>query len=244
MSSPGGVHGASVKGPRHADNQDRYLAMAMGQGAVLAVADGMGGMAGGALAAQTAIDVVRARVDAAVVTPEALSGIIMEAGERIAARADADPALEGMGTTLVVAVAAGGRAVWAHAGDSRLYHLGRGVLTQVTRDHRFLQDLIDSGDVEPAELPRHPLRNVLDQCVGCPGLQPDCGVLPVRDGDLLVLTTDGLHDHVGPQMLREVLASSPDLGRACGELMAAAQRAGSTDDVSLVIFRVSTDGSA
>jgi protein phosphatase len=239
MSSPERLHGASVTGTRHADNQDRYLARAAGHGAVLAVADGMGGLAGGALAAQTAIDLVRARVDVAAVTPEALREIIVEAGERIAARADADPALEGMGTTLVVAVAAGERAVWAHAGDSRLYHLSRGVLAQVTRDHRFLQDLVDSGDVLPEELSRHPLRNVLDQCVGCPGLRPDCGELSMRDGDLLVLTTDGLHDHVGPAMLQEVLTSSPDLGFVSAELMAAARRAGSTDDVSLVIFRFS-----
>lgn len=244
MSSQGRVHGASVKGARRKDNQDRYLALAAGHGAVLAVADGMGGLAGGALAAQAAIDLVRARVDVAAVTPEVLREIIVEAGARIAARADADPALEGMGTTLVVAVAVGERAVWAHAGDSRLYHLSRGLLAQVTRDHRFLQDLLDSGDVLPEELSRHPLRNVLDQCVGCPGLWPDCGELSVRDGDMLVLTTDGLHDHVAPAMLQEALTSSPDLGIVSGGLMAAARRAGSTDDVSLVIFRVSLGESA
>lgn len=229
-----------MQGFRHGDNQDRYLARVTGQGAVLAVADGMGGLAGGALAARTAIDLVRARVNGSAMTPADLAGIIAEAGERIAVLADTDPALDGMGTTLVVAVAAGARVVWAHAGDSRLYHLGGGVLTQVTRDHRFLQDLLDSGDVSAADLPSHPLRNLLDQCVGCPGLQPDCGVLPVRDGDLLVLTTDGLHDHVEPQTLRDMLISSPDLDLAVDRLITQARDAGSTDDVSLVMLRVGT----
>jgi protein phosphatase len=238
MSRPARVRGASVRGLRHGDNQDRFLVLETPQGAVLAVADGMGGLAGGALAAQAAIDLVRTRINGSAVTPADLAGIIVQAGDQVAALAAADPALEGMGTTLVVVVVAGDRAVWAHAGDSRLYHLGDGVLTQVTRDHRFLQDLLDSGDVAAAELPNHPLRNLLDQCVGCPDLRPDCGVLSVRDGDLLVLTTDGLHDHVGPRTLRDELVVFPDLDLISSRLITEARRAGSTDDASLVLFRI------
>lgn len=80
--------------------------------------------------------------------------------------------LMGLGTTLTAAVVRGAQAFWAHAGDSRLYHAGRDDLVQVSRDHRFVQELIDSGELTRQEASRHPLRNYLDQCLGSP---PGCG---------------------------------------------------------------------
>lgn len=232
------VHAHSICGRRHPENQDRFLSQSVGKPMVLAVADGMGGMAGGGLASQTAIDLLDQWIGGAPADAAGLVELIRAAGERVAGLAQSDPSLEGMGTTMTVVVVGDGTASWAHAGDTRLYHFGQGVLTQITRDHRFLQDLLDSGDVLPAELPRHPLRNLLDQCVGCPGLEPDCGCFSVSDGDLLLLTSDGLHDHVDVATMRRLLEADNDLGEAAKRLAAQAVQGGSTDDVTAVLCRI------
>lgn len=205
---------------------------------MLVVADGMGGNSGGGLAAETAIDVLDSRIGNERVDAQALAGLVLQAGEAVTAQAASNADLEGMGTTLLVVVVRDGQVFWAHAGDSRLYRLGGGALTQVTRDHRFLQDLLDSGDVTLAELPRHPLRSVLDQCVGCPGLEPDCGGFPVSDGDLLVLTTDGVHDHVDQGRMLRILNSEHDLAEMAQRLISEAVEGGSTDDLSVVLCRI------
>lgn len=244
MSSASLWHIHTACGRRHPANQDCSLARGAGQGVVLAVADGMGGTAGGGLAAQTAIRLLDRRIDGEHADEAGLVEMIRAAGEKIAGLAAENPSLEGMGTTLTVVVVDKGQASWAHVGDTRLYHLGGGVLTQITRDHRFLQDLLDSGDVSPAELPRHPLRNLLDQCVGCPGLEPDCGSIPVAEGDLLLLTSDGLHDHVEVTTMRRLLEAENDLRDVAKRLAAECVQNGSTDDVTIVLCRIGKQAGA
>jgi len=224
---------------RRPDNQDRILTRELaGGGVLLAVADGMGGAAAGGLAAEIAVQYLVNALNGEVLHAGILAEALRAAGQEIASVARTEASLEGMGTTLTVVAVGEGKAYWAHAGDSRLHHFGAGVLTQVSRDHRFLQDLIDSGDVTPAELPRHPLRNVLDQCLGCPVMRPDSGSLAVSPGDLLLLTSDGVHDHVLRERLLELFRSPLSLEEMTDALIGEARQAGSTDDVSAVLCRI------
>lgn len=224
---------------RRPDNQDRTLTTRLaGGGALLAVADGMGGAAAGGLAAEIAVRYLENAVSGQGVRADILAETLTCASREIASFSQADASLDGMGTTLTVVAVHDGTASWAHVGDSRLYHLGAGGLRQISRDHRFLQDLIDCGDVTLAELPGHPLRNVLDQCLGCPGVRPDRGSFAVSPRDLLLLTSDGVHDHVTPDRMAELLLSAMCLEDMAGALIAEARRAGSTDDLSAVLCRV------
>jgi PPM family protein phosphatase len=229
----------SAVGLRHPDNQDRILTRVLtGEGVLLAVADGMGGAVAGGLASEVAIRFLEQALNGVSLDPEVLAEALQRAGEEIASLSFAREDLEGMGTTLTVVAIEDGKACWAHVGDSRLYHFGAGGLRQVSRDHRFLQDLIDCGDVTPEELPLHPLRNVLDQCLGCPALHPDSGMFHVGAGDLLLLTSDGVHDHVLGKRMIELLRSHQSLEEIADALIAEAKQAGSTDDVSAVLGRV------
>jgi len=224
---------------RRPDNQDRTLTRKLaGGGALLAVADGMGGAAAGGLAAEIAVRYLENALNGD--TPQAgiLSQALTEASREITSFAKADATLDGMGTTLTVVAVHDGTASWAHVGDSRLYHLGVGGLRQISRDHRFLQDLIDCGDVTLAELPGHPLRNVLDQCLGCPGVRPDSGSFAVGPHELLLLTSDGVHDHVLPDRMAELLLSAMSLEDMAQALITEARQRGSTDDLSAVLCRV------
>lgn len=229
----------SATGLRRPDNQDRILIRPLaGGGTLLALADGMGGAAAGGLAAEIAVNSLESGLNGGAHHAGMLAEALRAAGQEIVSVSRADASLDGMGTTLTVVAVENGRACWAHVGDSRLHHFGTGVLTQVTRDHRFLQDLLDNGDVTPAELPLHPLRNVLDQCLGCPVLHPDSGTFPVSPGDLLLLTSDGVHDHVRRERMLELLGSAMSLEEMADALIAEARQAGSTDDLSAVLYRV------
>ncbi len=230
-------HGKSVMGRERGENQDRLVAATLPDAALLAVADGMGGPEGGGLASEEAVLFLTSRIEGMINDPRALGQLLRDAGDDISAMASKTN-LPGMGTTLTVAVLAHRRAVWAHAGDSRLYLLRAGKLDQISTDHRFIQDLIDSGDVPLEEVKRHPLRNVLDQCLGCPGLAPDCGAFALRFGDLVILTSDGVHDHVDSETLRDLLRADSDLSEIADSLIASALSAGSCDDLSVVLCRV------
>ena len=229
----------SAAGLRRPDNQDRTLTRRLGGGgALLALADGMGGAAAGGLAAEIAVHFLESGLNGEALQAGMLAEALRAAGQEIASISQADASLEGMGTTLTVVAVENGKACWAHVGDSRLHHFGAGGLTQVSRDHRFLQDLIDCGDVTAEELPRHPLRNVLDQCLGCPVMHPDSGTFAVSPGDLLLLTSDGVHDHVLPKRMIELLSSPLSLEEMADAFIAEARQAGSTDDLSAVLCRV------
>jgi PPM family protein phosphatase len=233
------TYGKSHIGKTHSENQDRFLANTLKEGkAMLAIADGMGGAAAGGLAAETVMRFLETHTNGACLDPETLALIVEKAGEQIISLSAMDSDLQGMGTTLTAVYIDQDVANWAHVGDSRLYMLRGGMLTQISRDHRFLQDLVDAGDMTPAETLVHPLRNYLDQCVGSPDVQPDFGSFPLEKGDVLLLTTDGVHDHVAPPRLLSLLNSGQGLSEIADIMITDAINAGSMDDMSIVLGRV------
>lgn len=204
---------------------------------MLAIADGMGGAAAGGYAAETAMSFLKKNLNGEGLEPEAMAEVLKKAGVQVFALAAKDHKLYGMGTTLTVVCIDQDAAKWAHVGDSRLYLLRRGRLTQISRDHRFLQDLIDAGDITAAEALNHPLRNYLDQCVGSPDVQPDCGSFTLENGDILILTTDGVHDHISRPRFVSLLDSGESLSEIADHLTKEALSAGSLDDRSIVLGR-------
>ncbi|MFJ6197754.1 PP2C family protein-serine/threonine phosphatase [Micromonospora sp. NPDC092111] len=230
--------GTSDRGLIRSGNQD-----ALHSGAwLVAVADGMGGMAAGDLASRIAIDAV-APLD--LETPEdalvaALQSGIELATTRIHQAVEEDPERQGMGTTLTALLFArtGSCLALAHVGDSRAYLFRDGTLKQVTRDDTFVQMLVDQGVISPDEASSHPRRAVVTQALQGEEVSPSYATMVPRDGDRWLLCSDGLSNVVRPDTLAEVLRETPDRDGCARRLIDLALRAGGPDNVTVLIADV------
>ncbi len=213
---------------------------------VFAVADGLGGHQGGEVASAMAVEPLaaldgRAFADADQAA-EALTAAIRAANQAILQRGRSDPELWGMGTTVTAAAVAHDRVLQlAHVGDSRAYLLRKGApLRQLTTDHTVVAEAVERGLLTREQAAIHPQRGVVTRAVG---LDPDVRVdlpepLELEPGDQVLLCSDGLTEVVDDDQIAEVLADQVDGGDACGTLIAAANRAGGPDNVTVVLLRV------
>lgn len=204
------------------------------------VADGVGGGAAGEVASATAAYAVAATVLANLGhdPAEVLTSGFRLAQAQVHAGVAADPARAGMATTLTVVLTDGERFTLGHLGDSRAYVLRDGALTRVSRDHTYVQDLLDEGRLDPAEVVEHPWRNVVLRTVnGNADGEPDLIDLNLVVGDRILLASDGLTDLVGEPELERTLRERSD-DDACGALIAAALARGGRDNVTCVIGTV------
>lgn len=233
---------ASVAGPREL-NEDSGCT---GPG-LIAVADGVGGNAGGEVASAA---VVSALATAASTGPDHRPGqgllpAVRAANEALGRAVDARPALRGMATTLTAAVLRnddGGAAVdLVHVGDSRAYLLRAGQLVQLTDDHTLVAELIAAGRITPDEAHTHPFRSVLTAALhGSPGdlTSASTSTLPVLPGDRFLLCSDGLSSFVDDDVLERVLAEASGPESAVLRLLRDALVAPTRDNVTVVVADV------
>ncbi|MCF8042380.1 MAG: protein phosphatase 2C domain-containing protein [Desulfarculaceae bacterium] len=227
------------RGLKRPTNQDRYLARELPDGRVLAaVADGMGGMAGGEVAASMAVDLLGETMDPSPDSHVGLGEVFMSICRRVYAKAQAETELEGMGTTLTAVLASPERVDWAHVGDSRLYRWRGGSLIQLTSDDTAAAFMAEEGMIDSEEAAVHPARHVLFDCVGCGDCDPHTGNFRPEPGELLLLTSDGLHDKVSRAAIAEVLASGGDMDELVHALVELALATGGSDNITAVLVRV------
>jgi PPM family protein phosphatase len=211
---------------------------------LLVVADGMGGHAAGELASATAIATM-SEMDTAGLDDDAalqrLSEAVVTTSERIADVVAAHPEFAGMGTTLTALAWLGGepaRVAVLHVGDSRAYLLRDGVFTQVTRDHTYVQTLIDSGRITADEASTHPRRNLLMRAIdGVHPAEPDVSVREARAGDRYLVCSDGLCGFVGDDRIHELLTLADPVAVVTA-LVDAALEVGAPDNVTCVVADV------
>ena len=205
------------------------------------LADGMGGARGGARASTLAVATVENSLkrsthrDAA-----ALLGAVEEANDLVLAEATRDPNLEGMGTTIVAALETKEHDVAiASVGDSRAYILRGDELRAVTQDQTWVQEVGRGLGLDEASLRTHPMRHVLTMAVGVgSAVRILYYAVELERGDLLLLTTDGLHGVVSePEIKRILQDGGPSLEAKCQHLMDAAHEAGSPDNVTVMLLR-------
>jgi protein phosphatase len=204
------------------------------------VADGVGGGAAGEIASATATYAVAATAglrfgqDPA----EVLAAGVRLAQAQVHAGVEADEARAGMATTLTAVVTDGTRFALAHLGDSRGFVFHDGTLTRVTRDHTYVQDLLDEGRLDPADVVEHPWRNVVLRTVnGSRDDEPDLVDLQLNPGDRILLASDGLTDHVSEEELEHTLATRSD-DDAVAALVAAALARGGRDNITCALATV------
>ena len=206
------------------------------------VADGMGGHAGGDIASALATQLV-AQVDDVYVDADLAIGTLLEvmqsANEKLTDTVREYSYLAGMGTTMDALVFTGTTANVAHIGDSRVYVLRDGVMNQITKDHTFVQTLVDTGRITEEEALYHPRRNVLMRVLGDASDEPQFDVYPVDvlPGDRFLLCSDGLCGVV-PNALIEENMKVADLDEAAGLLIDEAKEYGAPDNVTVILVEV------
>ncbi|MBL8039613.1 MAG: serine/threonine-protein phosphatase [Nitrospira sp.] len=238
--------GRSETGLVRTSNQDAFAVI--DHTGLWAVADGMGGHAGGGVAAQTAISTVQAQAAFAQeqlrsgsVSPiEVLTALINRAHEAILARARAQPKLKGMGTTLVLLMVIPDQTSMAyvtHIGDSRAYRFRAGILTPLTKDHSLIEKYLERGILTPETAKTHPERHVLTRALGVTATaNPTIAGCAMQEDDLVVLCSDGLTKMLEDQDIQHVLcAGDPSPVSACDRLIAAALDRGGEDNVTVVV---------
>lgn len=235
--------GLTDRGRRRPRNEDSMLLRPGSR--IYAVADGMGGHAAGNVASRTAIDVLArafvrapsARIGAATLSRRLL-GVFDAANRAILEYAAAHRECAGMGTTLTAfaPLAGSSQCVMAHVGDSRAYRLRDGSLTQLTRDHTWVQQQVDAGMLTPAQARHHPLASVLSRVLGTDSVGPaDTLVTDAVPGDVFLLCSDGLTTMLDDSDVRAILDRPLPLEQRARDLIGAANQRGGVDNSTVVL---------
>lgn len=152
--------------------------------------------------------------------------------------AQQDESCAGMGTTVVMAYVRPQRFTFAKRGRHRLYLFNGESLKLITRDHSFVEELVRSGVITREQAETHPQRNILMRAVGTsPFIKADTGIVEWKDGDIIMLCSDGLHGSMNISLAEEILSSESNLLTACDRLTDAALAAGSSDNVTVVLVK-------
>jgi protein phosphatase len=231
-------------GLRRRINEDRYsLAPDLG---LYLVADGMGGHTAGQVASELAADAslqaIRALEGASASLAEKLRYAVASANRAIYTTARQRPELAGMGTTLVCLLAGEGRAALAHVGDSRAYLVRADRIRQLTDDHSIVGELLRRNEISEDAAREHPHRHVLTRALGVRRVvEPDLAELTPLAGDLFVLCSDGLTNHVEDHEIAKAVSQEEDLQEACERLVDLANGRGGEDNTTLVVVRCEKD---
>lgn len=230
-------------GRERSENQDAFGSASLDGLDFFIVCDGMGGHRGGSTASRLAVARIEKYLESSQEPlVDRMVAALVDANEAIYAKSQVERELSGMGTTAVILAVdhATRHGVYTHVGDSRLYRVRRNEIRQLTRDHTFVQRLVDDGILDQDAAESHPQSNVIIRSLGG---QPDVDVeigdteLRLEDGDVFVLCSDGLHGLVGEQEIARVVRShAPE--EAAQILIARANEEGGHDNITVELIQI------
>lgn len=235
-------YGKTDIGLKRSSNQDTFSVCTLPGGEILAiVCDGMGGAKAGNVASERAVKAIEKFVNNSYrynmdyfATETLLNNAIASANIEIYDFSLKNPDYSGMGTTVVAAIVAKDFTVISHLGDSRAYKINEEI-TQITRDHSVVQSLIESGKLTPEEARVHPRKNVITKALGIEeNVRPENSSCDIRDGDVLMLCTDGLTNYASLSVIKRIIADNPP-ETAVDLLIAEANRNGGGDNITVVL---------
>jgi protein phosphatase len=233
-------YAANSKQGKRAQNEDHFFIPQRGEVSLAVVADGMGGHNAGNIASALAVETVVSELKrGGLGTPEELIlAAMVKANDTVYEYAAQHPNCRGMGTTMVLAMPFHTRYVAANIGDSRLYHFDGKQLVQITKDHSYVAELVEAGQITPEEAAHHPRRNIITRALGAREVErTDLFRCEWHPGDILMLCTDGLFGALENADMLRVLVEEPDLQRACDTLVDIALYGGSSDNVSVALIQ-------
>ena len=219
-------------------NEDSYLV----QSPLFCVCDGMGGHAAGEVASSIAVETI-AKMAPKTADPAVLGAAIEAANAAIIEAAQNGLGKPGMGCTATAAYIEGNTLAIAHVGDSRAYLLHEGTLIRVTRDHSYVEELVEAGEITADEARVHPNRSVITRALGSdPLMYADHFQLNIEEGDRLILCSDGLSSMISDGDIERIATQSSTAQICTDNLVDAALAAGGSDNVTVVVADVVNDG--
>jgi protein phosphatase len=214
------------------------------------IADGMGGHNGGEIASSTAVEAIRYFIkthhekdeyvkDRLSMIKEAMN----RANDEVYRCAAATAGLEGMGTTLTMAVIEGTRLYIGHIGDSRMYLLRDGKFEKLTEDHSLVAELIKKGSISPEEGDRHPQKNIITKALGTEKtIEMDLLAKELHEGDKILLCTDGLTNMLDLEEIINICAAEDNPQSLSGKLVERANKKGGRDNTTVIAVKVGWNG--
>lgn len=208
------------------------------------LADGMGGYNGGeiasSLATTSAKSYIETNFDKIEHNKEAILELIKNAIEYanmvVFEKSKQEPNLEGMGTTLDICFIYNNKVYIGHVGDSRVYRIRGGVIRKLTKDHSYVQQLVEDGKITREEAEHHPKKNMLLKALGCTAyVEPDLRARNMENGDILLMCSDGLTNMVEEKQIYRVVKENPET--ATKVLVDLANEAGGYDNITVVIIK-------
>ena len=203
------------------------------------VADGMGGHNAGDYASKVTVETIVEKVSNSSETECTciLEEAIQAANKLIRVKACESADLEGMGTTVVAATCRGDRLFVANVGDSRLYVTSGGEIRQITRDHSWVEEMVRRGGLGREEAKVHPGRNIITRAIGGDdNVKVDYFMVQLKEGDLVLMCTDGLTNMLEDGEICEILKGTRDIARKAQELVEAANDRGGRDNISVLLI--------
>lgn len=226
--------GYSMTGTKHSVNQDSfYIDSRRG---IFIVADGMGGHAAGDVASSSAINAISANIGE--ISVSSIKNALDIANTEVFEKSKTSPNLEGMGTTIAMCCLNGGYATIANIGDSRVHIIKNNEISFVTRDHSFVQQMIDDGQLKESEAKTHAMKNIITRALGvAETVCPDFDGVTVEAGDAIMICSDGVSNMLDDEaIVHTVLQSSAE--DAAKMLCKSALDAGGKDDLTAIVIKL------
>jgi serine/threonine protein phosphatase PrpC len=229
-------------------NEDNFTVDVNETRGIFIVADGMGGHAAGEVASEMAVEIVQRELMGIVdldgeAVVQLVASTLRKANRAIHDRTLTEVDKQGMGTTASVLLISGARYLIGQVGDSRVYLMRDGTLTQLTKDHSYVQEQVDAGFLTPEQARYHPYSNVITRCVGAsPEVEPDVYRGEVRVGDIFLVASDGLTGMVDDRRLSQLLGSRAEPQRKVQALISEANGRGGLDNITAIIVQVLETG--
>jgi serine/threonine protein phosphatase PrpC len=225
-------------------NEDRVSVQEELNGFTLAiVADGMGGHQAGDIASQMAIETIQGQLQelhtgmSIEECEAALKHAIYKANDEVFHRASTELQYQGMGTTVVLALASEEKVILANIGDSRAYMISDESIKQITEDHSLVTELVKSGQISAEEAHAHPRRNVLTRALGTDqAVTVDIYQIQWNDGDSILLCSDGLSGLLDNERIKGILSNEQNIHRKTDLLIASALEAGGEDNITVALL--------
>ena len=207
------------------------------------LADGMGGYNGGEVASNLATQAAKSYIlnnfNKIEHSKESILKLIKNAVEYanmiVYEKSKKDKELEGMGTTIEVCLIYNNKVYIGHVGDSRVYRLRKEFFRKLTKDHSYVEQLIEDGTISKEEAYNHPKKNMLTKALGCTAfVEPDCLVKGFLKGDILLISSDGLTNMIKDEEIYNIIKNNPE--KAVDELVEKANQNGGYDNITVIII--------